>query len=69
VVAGLSVFLGNLDPMYTGDFIMKTQSTFAQTSTQDELINGPRGGGNNIPNNNSPQDPRSGATQAQRLGS
>lgn len=66
VVSGISMFLGELDPMYTGGFLMNLQSAYAQTSTQDGII---RGGVNNIPNNSSPQDPRSGATRSQRLAS
>jgi hypothetical protein len=42
VVAAASIFLGGLDPMYSGDFIMKLQSNYAQTATQDAVINGPR---------------------------
>lgn len=63
VVAGIGLFMGGLDPMNTGEFIMQLQSTFAQTSTQDGVI---RGGVNNMPNPSNPQDPRSGFTQAQR---
>jgi hypothetical protein len=47
VVAGISLFLGGLDPMYSGDFIMKLQSSYAQTTTQQGVI---QGGVNNMPN-------------------
>jgi len=42
VVAAANIFLGGMDPMYTGDFIMRLQSNYAQTQMQDQVINGPR---------------------------
>ena len=45
-VAGASLFLGGMDPMYNGAFILQLQSTYAQTQTQDQVINGPRPAGN-----------------------
>jgi hypothetical protein len=47
VVSGIGLFMGGLDPMYTGEFIMQLQSSYAQTATQDGVI---QGGPNNIPN-------------------
>lgn len=47
VVSGIGLFMGGLDPMYTGNFIMQLQSSYAQTSTQDGVI---QGGVGNIPN-------------------
>jgi hypothetical protein len=41
-LVGASLFLGGLDPMYSGDFISALQSNYAQTAAQDEVINGPR---------------------------
>jgi hypothetical protein len=47
VLAGIGQFLGTVDPTYTGDFIMQLQSTYAQTTTQQGVI---QGGVNNMPN-------------------
>jgi hypothetical protein len=44
-LVGASLFMGGLDPMYSGDFIAKIQSSYAQTAAQDEVMNGPRPGG------------------------
>jgi hypothetical protein len=41
-VAGASLFLGGLDPIYGGDFIYQLQSGYTQTTTQDQVISGPR---------------------------
>jgi hypothetical protein len=49
VVTGLSLFLGNMDQMYTGEFLSRLQSNYAQTQTQDEVIQGSQGGPNNRP--------------------
>ena len=51
VVSAIGMFMGGMDPMYTGDFIMQLQSSYAQTATQDGVM---RGGPNNMPN---PQNP------------
>jgi hypothetical protein len=50
VVSAIGMFMGGMDPMFTGDFIMQLQSSYAQTATQDGVM---RGGPNNMPN---PQD-------------
>jgi len=42
VVSAAGIFLGGLDPLYSGDFIASLQSNYAQTATQDAMINGPR---------------------------
>lgn len=42
VLSAASMFMGGLDTLYTGDFIAKIQSNYAQTETQDQVINGPR---------------------------
>lgn len=47
VVAAASTFMGGLDPLYTGDFIAKIQSNYAQTSAQDQVINGGQRRANN----------------------
>ena len=52
VVSAINLFMGGTDPMYSGDFIMQIQSTYAQTTTQDGMMR--QGGPNNIPN---PHDP------------
>ena len=52
IVASISLFLGGADPMYSGDFIMQIQSSYAQTTTQDGMMR--QGGANNMPN---PKDP------------
>jgi len=63
VVAGLSLFMGNLDPMYTGKFIMNLQSTYAQTATQDGVI---QGGAANVPRAAQPGSGNSQLTTSQR---
>jgi len=63
VVTSIGMFMGGLDPMYTGNFIMQLQSTYAQTTTQDGVING---GVNNIPNRNQPGSANSQLTTSQR---
>jgi hypothetical protein len=61
IVSSIGMFMGGMDPMYSGDFIMQLQSTYAQTATQDGMQ---RGGPNNMPN---PQDPgQSSFTTSQR---
>lgn len=52
VVSAINLFMGGVDPMYSGDFIMQLQSTYAQTTTQDGMMRS--GGANNMPN---PKDP------------
>jgi hypothetical protein len=52
VITAINLFMGGTDPMYSGDFIMQIQSTYAQTTTQDGMMR--QGGANNMPN---PQDP------------
>lgn len=42
VLAAAGIFMGGLDPLYSGDFIAALQSNYAQTQTQDQVINGPR---------------------------
>jgi hypothetical protein len=39
---GITIFMGGMDPLYSSKFMADLQSTYAQTSTQDEVINGPR---------------------------
>lgn len=63
VVSGIGMFMGAIDPMYTGPFIMQLQSTYAQTSTQAGVI---QGGVGNIPNRNQPGSPNSQLTTSQR---
>ena len=61
VVASIGLFMGGMDPMYTGDFIMQLQSNYSQTATQAGMQ---RGGPNNMPN---PKDPgQSSFTTSQR---
>lgn len=59
---GVTIFMGGMDPLYDGKFIADLQSNYAQTSAQDEVINGPR---RPMPNT----DPKTAGTMAQRLGS
>jgi len=47
VLAAANIFMGGLDNLYSGDFIAKIQSSYAQTPTQDQVINGPRNRVNN----------------------
>lgn len=63
VITGLSLFMGNLDPMYTGKFIMNLQSTYAQTPTQDGVI---QGGAANMPRMPHPGSGNSHLTTSQR---
>jgi hypothetical protein len=47
VVASIGMFMGGMDPMYTGEFLRQIQTSYAQTSAQSEMSSG---GPNNMPN-------------------
>lgn len=62
VLAAANIFLGGMDPLYTGDFIAKIQSNYSQTVGQDQVINGGHGAQGSIKNPGAEQ----GLTTSQR---
>ena len=68
VVTAMSIFMGGMDQLYTGDFIATLQSSYAQTATQDELINGgpQQGQTGQAANRNQPGSANSQQTSSQR---
>ena len=59
----MRMFMGGMDPMYAGDFIMKLQSSYAQTPTQQGVI---QGGANNMPNPKNPGQHQTTTSQRQQ---
>jgi hypothetical protein len=52
VVAAIGLFMGGMDPMYSGEFLRQIQANYAQTSAQSEMSSG---GPNNMPNPKGPE--------------